>query len=69
MAHGRQHRHVRHVLGVMSNYVAIYGKEQLEMTNGTGIFFMLLSFGLFASRLQGQKLSAWANLQPIAPKG
>lgn len=53
----------------MSNYVAIYGKEQLEMTNGTGIFFMLLSFGLFASRLQGQKLSAWANLQPIAPKG
>ena len=35
--------------GVMSNYVAIYGKEQLEMTNGTGIFFMLLSFGLFAS--------------------
>ena len=41
--------------GVMSNYVAIYGKEELGITNGTGIFFMLLSFGLFASRLQGAK--------------
>jgi predicted MFS family arabinose efflux permease len=41
--------------GVMSNYVAIYGKEELGITNGTGIFFMILSFGLFASRLQGAK--------------
>lgn len=32
--------------GVMSNYVAIYGKTQLGITDGTGIFFMLLSAGL-----------------------
>lgn len=34
--------------GIMSNYVAIYGKEILNVTDGTGIFFMILSFGLFA---------------------
>ncbi len=41
--------------GVMSNYVAIYGKEQLGITDGTGIFFMLLSGGLVVSRLFGSK--------------
>ena len=41
--------------GVMSNYVAIYGREQLGITDGTGIFFMLLSAGLFCSRLYGSK--------------
>lgn len=41
--------------GVMSNYVAIYGKEQLNITDGTGLFFMLLSGGLVISRLFGAK--------------
>lgn len=41
--------------GIMSNYVAIYGKERLGMTDGTGLFFMILSFGLFASRLYGSR--------------
>lgn len=41
--------------GVMSNYVAIYGKTQLGITDGTGIFFMLLSAGLITSRLFGSK--------------
>lgn len=41
--------------GVMTNYVAIYGKEQLDITDGTGIFFMLLSVGLVTSRLFGAK--------------
>ena len=41
--------------GVMSNYVAIYGKEELNITDGTGIFFMLLSAGLVISRLFGAK--------------
>lgn len=41
--------------GVMSNYVAIYGKEELNITDGTGIFFMLLSLGLVVSRLFGAK--------------
>ena len=41
--------------GVMSNYVAIYGQEKLGITDGTGIFFMILSTGLFVSRLIGTK--------------
>lgn len=41
--------------GVMSNYVAIYGKERLNITDGTGIFFMLLSGGLVVSRLFGSR--------------
>ncbi|MCM1022000.1 MAG: MFS transporter [Muribaculum sp.] len=39
--------------GVMSNYVALYGKQQLGITDGTGLFFALLSLGLFAARLHG----------------
>ena len=41
--------------GVLSNYLAIYGKEQLGMTAGTGTYFMLCSLGLIASRIQGGK--------------
>lgn len=41
--------------GVMSNYVAIYGKQQLGITDGTGLFFALLSLGLILSRLYGAK--------------
>ena len=41
--------------GVMSNYVALYGKQELNITDGTGVFFMLLSGGLFVSRLFGAK--------------
>lgn len=41
--------------GVLSNYLAIYGKEELGITSGTGTYFMLLSVGLVASRLQGAK--------------
>ena len=39
--------------GVLSNYLAIYGKEQLGITGGTGTYFMLCSIGLMLSRLQG----------------
>ena len=39
--------------GIMSNYVALYGKEVMGITDGTGTFFMILSIGLFLSRIQG----------------
>ncbi len=39
--------------GIISNYIAIYGKEHLGVTTTTGTFFMLLSAGLIVSRLQG----------------
>ena len=41
--------------GVLSNYLAIYGKEVLGITGGTGAYFMLCSVGLILSRLQGGK--------------
>lgn len=41
--------------GVMSNYVALYGQKELGITDGTGLFFMLLSSGLVISRLFGRK--------------
>jgi predicted MFS family arabinose efflux permease len=41
--------------GVLSNYLAIYSKQELGITSGTGTYFMLLSIGLFSSRLQGAR--------------
>ena len=41
--------------GVLSNYLAIYGKEVMGITGGTGTYFMLCSIGLMLSRLQGSK--------------
>lgn len=41
--------------GVISTYLAIYGKEELGITAGAGLFFALLSIGLILSRLQGGK--------------
>lgn len=39
--------------GVVSTYVAIYAKEELGITGGTGVFFSLLALGLILSRLTG----------------
>ncbi len=41
--------------GVMSNYVALYSKEKLGITDGAGLFFAIVSAGLFISRLTGAK--------------
>lgn len=41
--------------GVMSNYVALFGQQELGITDGTGIFFAILSVGLVLSRLTGHK--------------
>lgn len=41
--------------GVLSNYLAIYGKEVLHRTGGTGTYFLILAVGLILSRLQGAK--------------
>lgn len=39
--------------GILSTYLAIYGKEELGITQGSGLFFLLLSLGLILSRLAG----------------
>ena len=41
--------------GVVSTYVAIYGKEELGILGGSGVFFALLASGLFFSRLLGSR--------------
>lgn len=41
--------------GVLSTYLAIYGKEVLGITGGTGTYFMLLAVGLMSSRLVGSR--------------
>ena len=39
--------------GVLATYIAIYGKDELGITGGTGLFFMLLAMGLALSRIVG----------------
>lgn len=41
--------------GILSTYIAIYGKERLGITSGTGLFFFLCSAGLILSRLIGSR--------------
>ena len=53
----------------MSNYVAIYGKELLNITDGTGLFFLILSLGLFAARLFGTKALAKGKVTESAAIG
>lgn len=55
--------------GIMSNYVAMYGAKVLNVTNGTGFWFMLLSLGLFSSRLQGSKALAKGKILENAALG
>lgn len=55
--------------GVLSNYLAIYGKEKLGITSGTGTFFLLLSLGLILSRLQGASALRKGRLTQNAASG
>ena len=41
--------------GVIATYIAIYGKEELGITGGSGVYFILLSAGLIMSRLIGSR--------------
>ncbi len=55
--------------GVLSNYLAIYGRERLGISGGTGVFFTILSIGLILSRLQGSKSLRKGNLTRNALEG
>ena len=55
--------------GVLSNYLAIYSKETMGITGGTGTYFAILSIGLFASRLQGAKALRRGLLTQNAAEG
>ena len=55
--------------GVLSNYLAIYCKEVMGRTGGTGLYFALLSVGLIASRLQGSMGLREGRLSQNAAQG
>lgn len=55
--------------GVLSNYLAIYGKEELGITGGTGTYFLLCSIGLMLSRLIGAKSLRRGKLTRNAAEG
>ena len=55
--------------GVLSNYLAIDGKEEMGITGGTGTYFLLCSLGLMASRLQGGKALRQGRLTHNAGSG
>lgn len=55
--------------GVLSNYLAIYSKEVMHITAGTGAWFMILAVGLIASRLQGAKALREGKLVQNAAAG
>ena len=55
--------------GVLSNYLAIYGKEVMGITGGTGTYFLLCSVGLMVSRLQGSKALRQGRLTHNASSG
>lgn len=55
--------------GVLSNYLAIYGKEELGITGGTGTYFLLCSIGLILSRLQGSRALRKGRLTHNAAEG
>ena len=55
--------------GVLSNYLAIYGKEVMGITGGTGTYFMLCSIGLILSRLQGGRALRKGRLTHNASSG
>lgn len=44
--------------GVLSTYLAVYGKEELGIESGAGFFFILLAIGLILSRLASGQ---WLN--------
>ena len=55
--------------GVISTYLAIYGKEELGITTGTGLFFALLSAGLIMSRLVGARTLRQGHVTENASHG
>ena len=42
--------------GMLSTYLAVYGKNEVGLETGTGVYFMLMAFGLIFSRLLSGRL-------------
>lgn len=55
--------------GILATYIAIYGKEELGITSGTGLFFALLAIGLICSRLIGSRTLRKGKIMQNATAG
>lgn len=55
--------------GVLATYLAIYGKEVLGMTAGSGLWFFILSAGLILSRLVGARSLRKGKIAENASRG
>lgn len=55
--------------GVLCNYLAIYSKETLGITAGTGAYFAILSGGLILSRIQGGRALRQGRIVQNAAEG
>ncbi|HJE88441.1 MFS transporter [Rikenella microfusus] len=55
--------------GVLSTYVAVYGKEEVGLAGGTGLFFVCLSGGLVVSRLISGQLINRGYLTQVSKAG
>lgn len=45
--------------GILTTYLAIYGKEEIGIESGTGLFFLLLALGLIGARIMSAR---WTRL-------
>lgn len=45
--------------GILTTYLAIYGKEEIGIESGTGLFFLLLATGLIGARIMSAR---WTRL-------
>lgn len=53
--------------GILSTYLAVYGRTEVGITDGTGFFFVIMACGLVASRMQvGKMLNRGLVWQSIA---
>ncbi len=55
--------------GVLQNYLAIYSKEVMGVTQATGLFFIILSAGLMVARLAGSRAFREGKLTQCATLG
>ena len=55
--------------GVLSNFLAIYSQEEMGISGGTGVFFLLLAIGLILARVTGVKSLRAGRLLPNALQG
>ena len=55
--------------GILSSYLAIYGKEEVGLASGTGLYFVLMSVGLISSRITAGRMLNKGLIIPLILTG